>query len=305
MKKVLVVGGPTATGKSDLAVELAERFSGEVVNADSVQIYKGMDIGTAKPPLDVRGKVPHHLFDVASPDDPWDVKRYEVEASRVVEDILSRGKLPIVVGGSGFYIKGLVEGVPPDLPSDRNLREKLYLLSREELYEKLRKLDPDRASEIHPNDVKRIVRALEICILTGRPASAFRWRPKPKWDVLKIALDRDREILKKRIYDRVVAMMDAGWLEEVEGLVARYGWDNRILRDTLGYRELIMHLEGELSLDEAVALIQKNTWRYSKRQRTWFRKEGFEFFDAEDKEGIFSRIEGWLSDKNNRRGSEG
>ncbi len=299
MRKVLVIGGPTATGKSELAVDVARLFDGEVINADSVQIYRGMDIGTAKPPPEMRRVVPHHLFDVATCDDPWDVKRYEVEAVRVIEDVLSRGRLPVLVGGSGFYIEGVLCGVPPDAPSDPELRRKLLSKDKHELYRMLGELDPKRASQLHPNDVKRVVRALEICLLTGRPASSFVWSGEERWDVLRIALDRERSELKERIYRRVDRMMEMGWLEEVRRLVSLYGRDNRVLRETLGYRELVMHLEGRLSLEEAVALIKTNTWRYSKRQRRWFASRGFLFFNAEDREAVVRRVEEWLNDKDN------
>ncbi len=294
--KVLVLGGPTATGKTELSLELAKRFNGEIVNADSAQIYRGMDIGTAKPPESFFKEVPHHLFSVAECDDPWDVKRYEREALKVLEDIWERGKLPILVGGSGFYIKGVLEGVPEDVPKNEKLRKVLWDIPCEELYRWLKRLDPARAVGVHPKDKKRVVRALEICFATGMPASSFSWSGECRWDALKIALDRPREELKERIYRRVEKMMRAGWLDEVKELVEKYGWENRVLNSTLGYRELLSYLRGELSLDEAVSLIKKRTYRYSKRQRTWFKGEGFLFFDASDREGIFKRVKEWLND---------
>ena len=297
MKKVLVIGGPTATGKSDLAVELATIFDGEVVNADSVQIYRGMDIGTAKPPLEVRKRVSHHLFDVATIDAPWDVKRYEKEAVEVVEGILGRGKLPIVVGGSGFYIDGLLYGVPEAPGSDESLRRILSKCSDGLLRFVLERVDAERASKIHPSDRKRLLRAVEIYLLTGAPPSRFEWeRGLERWDTLKIALDLPRDELKERIYKRVDDMMARGWLDEVRALVKEYGMDNRLLNETLGYRELVQFLKGEVGLEEAVDRIKRATYRYSKRQRTWFKGRGFTFYDARKKQEILEAVKRWLDD---------
>ncbi|BAT71137.1 tRNA dimethylallyltransferase [Thermosulfidibacter takaii ABI70S6] len=296
-KKVLFIGGPTATGKSDLAIELAKLFDGEIVNADSVQIYKGMDIGTAKPSKEVRGLMPHHLFDVATLDDPWTVKKYREESMKVVEDVLERGKLPIVVGGSGFYMKGLLEEVPEGIGVDERIRSMLEKLSTDTLAYILQKIDPKRAQEVHPHDKKRLGRAIEIYVLTGKPPSCFKWKGVRKdWDVFKVALDRDRRELKERIYERTERMLSLGWLDEVKELVEQYGWENRVLNETLGYRELIRFLKGELSWEEAVRLIKRNTYKYSKRQRTWFKKEGYAFYMSSEKERLISDVRRWLND---------
>ncbi len=297
--KVLVIGGPTAAGKSELAARMAEALGGEVINADSAQIYRGMDIGTAKPGRELLDLVPHHLFDVAEISDPWDVKRYEEAAKRVVEDVAARGRLPVVVGGSGFYIKGLLEGVPEVPSGDPELRRRLSAKSPLELHRMLSELDPARARELHPNDVKRVVRALEICLISGRPASFYRWSGVPRWDVLKIAVDRERGELKARIEKRVEAMLDAGWLEEVRELAETYGFDNRVLASTLGYRELLAYLKGKLGFEEAVRLIKARTWRYSKRQRRWFRGEGFRFFVNPDLSELLRVVERWLYAEDN------
>ncbi len=295
INRLIVIGGPTASGKSDVAIELAKILDGEIVNADSVQIYKGMDIGSAKPPQSVRMTVPHHLFDVATLDDPWDVKTYEVAARTKVEEIFKRGKIPIVVGGSGFYIKGLLCGVPEETPKDEKLRKILTSMDRNWLLKALQKLDPERARELHPNDTKRIVRAVEMCLLTGRPASSFKWQEKERWKALKIAIIRPSEELKKRIYQRVETMMEMGWLEETKQLAESYGYQNRILNSTLGYRELMKHLKRELSLDQAVSLIKRETYKYAKRQKTWFRGEGFVFVRP-DVEEIAKQVKRWLND---------
>ncbi len=294
--KVLVIGGPTACGKSELAVEMAELFNGEVVNADSVQIYRGLNIGAAKPGKELLERVPHHLFDVAEVSSPWDVKRYEEEAFRVILELHNRGRLPVVVGGSGFYIKGLLEGVASEAVKDEGLRRRLYSLDSEVLYKRLEEVDPERASAIHPHDKKRIVRALEIYYLTGKKPSSFGASGGERFDALKVAVVRDRDELRKRIEKRVDAMMEEGFLEEVVSLTEKYGVENRILSTTLGYRELCLYLKGELSLAEAVSLIKKRTWEYAKKQLRWFRKEGFVFFELPDgKRDVMDFVERWVN----------
>ncbi len=293
--KVLVIGGATACGKSEIAVEIAQIFNGEIINADSVQIYRDLNIGTAKPERELMNKVPHHLFDVADISDPWDVKRYEEEAKKVVMNVYNRGKLPILVGGSGFYIKGLLEGVSSEAVKDESLRGYLYTLDTNLLYEKLKKIDPKRAASIHPHDKKRIVRALEIYYLTGKKPSDFGFPGKDRFNSLKVAIVRERLELKRRIEERVDRMIEKGFVEEVESLLKKYGEKNRVLSTTLGYRELILYFKGELSLSEAINLIKKRTWEYAKKQIRWFKKEGFIFFTLpEEKEKMINFITGWL-----------
>ncbi len=293
--KVLVIGGATACGKSEIAVEVAQIFNGEIINADSVQIYRDLNIGTAKPERELMNKVPHHLFDVADISDPWDVKRYEEEAKKVVMNVYNRGKLPILVGGSGFYIKGLLEGVTSEAVKDESLREYLYTLDDNLLYEKLKEIDPKRAASIHPHDKKRIVRALEIYYLTGKKPSDFGFSGKDRFNSLKVAIVRERLELKRRIEERVDRMIERGFLKEVESLLKKYGEKNRILSTTLGYRELILYFKGEISLSEAISLIKKRTWEYAKKQIRWFKKEGFIFFTLpEEKEKLINFITGWL-----------
>ncbi len=293
--KLLVIGGPTGSGKTDLALELAEAFDAEIINADSVQIYKEMDIGTAKPPQHIRERILHHLFDVADISFPWDVKRYETEAFKVIHQVAEKRKLPILVGGSGFYIKGLLEGVPQEAKKDAVLRDRLSFYSTEKLYRMLKEVDIERARKIHPHDRKRIIRALEIYFVTGKKPSSFGFGKEERFDALKIAIMRNREELKDRIYKRVDEMMKKGFLEEVKRLADKYGRENPVLKSTLGYRELLSYLEGEISLDDAVELIKKRTWDYAKRQISWFKKEGFEFFIIpQEKEKLIETIAGWI-----------
>ncbi|MGB9668627.1 MAG: tRNA (adenosine(37)-N6)-dimethylallyltransferase MiaA [Thermosulfidibacteraceae bacterium] len=301
--RVIFLGGPTASGKSDVAIEIAMEFPFiEIVNADSVQLYKYMDIGSAKVGHLERSIVPHHLIDVAEIDDPWDVKRYEEEALKVVDAIQQRGNIPLVVGGSGFYMFALESGVPGPIGKDEKLREKLYSMDTERLYEWLNEVDPERAREISKRDKKRIVRALELYMLTGEKPSKFKWQgTRSGWRVLKVAVTRERKELKDRITKRVYEMVERGWLEEVRYLVERCG-KTRVLTDTLGYRELLMVLDGALTIEEAVREIIKQTYKYAKRQIGWFKGKGYEFFKLEEeKEKLFERIRGWLDDKADRR----
>ena len=293
--RLIVLGGPTASGKSDLAIILARLFNGEIVNADSVQLYKGMDIGSAKVPVSLRKEISHHLIDVADVSDEWDVKRYEEEALKVVRSIAEKGKIPIVVGGSGFYIEALISGVKGPVGKNERIRGELSAMSNEELYQYLLRIDPLRAGEIGRRDRKRLIRAIEIFLLTGEKPSNFKWKGvREGWDVLKIAVTREREELKRRIRDRVLKMIDAGWVRETEELLARYG-KRRILVDTLGYREIILYLEGKLTLEDAIERIVRATYDYAKRQIKWFRSKGYEFFKLdEDRDRLFNRVREWL-----------
>ncbi len=296
--RLIVLGGPTASGKSDLAISLAREFNGEIVNADSVQLYRGMDIGSAKVPLNHREEIPHHLVDVADIDDEWDVKRYEEEALKVVKSIVNRGRLPIVVGGSGFYIEALISGVKGPVGRNERIRSELSVLSEEELYQYLLNIDPIRASEIGRRDKKRLIRAIEIFLLTGEKPSSFKWKGiREGWDVLKIAVTRERAELKRRIEERVLRMIEVGWVRETEELLRRYG-KRRILVDTLGYRELVLYLEGVISLETAIERIVRGTYDYAKRQIKWFRSRGYEFFKLDDeRDRLFNRVREWLFDK--------
>lgn len=300
-QKILVIGGPTAVGKSDFAVSIAQEINGEIVNADSVQIYKDLNIGTAKPPQESIKKVTHHLLDVADPSEPWDAKRYEIEALKVIEEITQRGKIPIIVGGSGFYIEALLSGLEENISKDTKLREELWRMDNLTLYNKLKEVDPERAAKIHPNDKKRIIRALEIFILTGTKPSTIKWKPQTRkhWDVLKVAIVREKEELKKRIESRTAKMIEEGWLDETERLLNKYG-KIRILTSTIGYREMIKVIEGEITQEEALQIIIKKTYKYAKRQISWFKAYQYNFFIFNKEEATLKKtIEKWLHDKDN------
>ena len=285
----VVILGPTATGKSQLAVEMTRRFDGEIVSADSRQVYQYMDIGTAKPTADQRAGVPHHLIDVVDPDEDYNVARYQREATQALEAILSRGRLPFLVGGSGLYLAAAMGEL--DLPivgRDAQFRACLEKEAeergREALHRRLAEVDPASAARLHPNDLVRVIRALEVHHLTGMPRSAFLRERGERRDApfrfLRIGLTAPRQALYRRIDQRVEKMMEAGLLEEVSGLLARgYHLGLKSL-DSLGYRELGAHLEGGTSLEEAVETLKRNTRRFAKRQLTWFRKTpGVKWFD--------------------------
>lgn len=299
---LVLLAGPTASGKTSLSLRLARALSTEIVNADSMQVYRHMDIGTAKPSPSERAMVKHHLLDVADPDEPFDAASYLERARPVVESLLGRGKAPLVVGGTGLYMKVLTRGICSGPPADRATKEKLldeekqYGLAR--LYEELSRADAQGASRIHPHDRQRIFRALEVFRLTGEPLSVFQERHRFRdavFPAIKVFLFREREELYGRIDRRVDLMLENGFKEEVRKLFEMgYGPELKPLQ-SLGYRQMAQHLLGEASLEQAVCLIKRDTRRYAKRQLTWFRADAeFRWFHAEDFEGVFSFISGEL-----------
>lgn len=269
---LLVIGGATASGKSGLALALAERHAGAVVSADSRQVYREFDIGTAKPTAAEQARAPHRLIDVRDPTETFTVAEYRELAMRAIAEIQEAGRLPILVGGTGLYLRSLVGtwAIPP-VPPDPARRERI--LARGQLHERLSAVDPEAASRLHPRDEVRLVRALEVFEVTGKPISQWQTeRVEVPWRVRYLAIELDREALHRRIDARVHAMMAAGFLDEVMGLLARYGEDLPLL-STLGYRELVAAVASGSGLGQAVALIQQNTRRYAKRQLTWLARE--------------------------------
>jgi tRNA dimethylallyltransferase len=279
LPKVAVLVGPTAVGKTAVALELARRLKTEIVNADSLQLYRELDIGTAKPTREERALVPHHLVDVADPPDPYDADRYSREARAVLAQLHRRGLPPLVVGGTGLYIKALLYGLfregAPQGSIRRRLREELAAQGLPPLYERLARLDPDCAARLNPHDTYRILRALEVIQATGRPLTALfaahRFRDCP-YRVLKLGLSLPREELKGRIEARVEAMLAQGWLKEVQGLLSRYPPDLKPFK-ALGYRHLMAYLRGRWSWEETLELLKRDTRRYAKRQLTWFKAD--------------------------------
>jgi len=279
LHRLVIVAGPTASGKSALALRLAEEFHGEIVSCDSVAVYRGMEIGTAKPPIADRALVPHHLIDVADPDEAFTAGVYSRLAREAVTGITTRGRLPIVAGGTGLYLRALIDGLFPAPTVVPELRQRLRRTAARRgagyLHRLLHRLDPGSARAIHPNDTPKIVRALEVTLLARKPMSEQRERGREGlegYSVLWIGLAPERADLYPCIDSRAAAMFDGGLVEEMELLVERYGRECRAL-GSLGYAEAGAVLRGELTRDAAVKQAQQGHRNYAKRQGTWFRRE--------------------------------
>lgn len=284
MIKAIAVVGPTASGKTALSLSLAERLSGEIVSCDSMQIYKGMDIGTAKATADERGRARHHMLDLISPTEDFSVDNYRRLALKCAEEITSRGGMPIFVGGTGLYIDALMRGGAQDVPpSDREYRDKILSAIKGDddilaLWQRLFAVDPESAEKIHKNNIKRVIRALEIYDKTGIPKSTFDKRSQSEdkdIDIVMLVLDfHEREVLYKRIDRRVDAMIEEGLVDEVRSL-----YDKGLLIEgttayqAIGYKELVGYIKGERSLSDSIEEIKLASRRYAKRQLTWFRHE--------------------------------
>lgn len=277
---LVIIQGPTAVGKSEVAIELAQEFSMEIVNADSMQVYRGMDVGSAKPSLKERNLVTHHLIDIKDPDEEFSAAQFKNEARNIIFSLAQKSKYVLLVGGTGFYIRALTSGLFPAPSADLKLRNELKEKERTQgkwyLYKELKKIDAEAASKIHPNDTFRIIRALEVFYLTGKPISEQQQKHQFKhtdFNLLKIGLLRERKELYHRIEARVDKMIEQGLIDEVRQLLEK-GYAPAIKPfQSLGYKQILSYLQGELSLDEAVMLIKRNTKRYAKRQLTWFRKD--------------------------------
>jgi len=297
--KVLFIGGPTGVGKSALAVKLALELRGEVVNADSLLFYRYLDIGTAKPTLQERRLVSHHLIDILDPHEEFDAYRYAQRASRIIREIWKRDSIPLVVGGTGFYMKALYHGLPPRVDKDLQFRRRLLEEEEERpgtLHEKLVRIDPQRASEIHPKDKVRLVRALEIYHVTGRlPQEVWRERASPlkEGSFLKLALFLPRNELYARIDTRVRRMVEDGLVEETKRVLDMGFSPQAKPLQAIGYREAFRYLQGLLSREEMILEIQRRSRNYAKRQITWFKRERFIWVLPQLGE-VLNRIRKWI-----------
>ena len=277
--KILVIGGPTASGKSSLGIELALSKNGEIVSADSMQIYRRMDIGTAKVTKEEQSAVPHHMIDVAEPEENYSVARYVEQASACCDDILSRGRLPVVVGGTGLYIDSLLSGRDFSCEADASLREELGAyydsVGGERMLAELARFDPDRAAILKANDKKRIVRAFEVYRGTGETITEHDRKTKllpPRYEYDFIFLNPERSILYERIERRVDLMFEKGLVEEVRSLLSSGVPVSATSMQAIGYKETVEYINGAITLDEAVSSIKQGSRRYAKRQVTWFKK---------------------------------
>lgn len=276
---ILAIIGPTASGKSALALAVAERVGGELLCVDSMTVYRGMDVGTAKPTTDDRARVPHHLLDVADPTETFTVARFVELADAAIADAFRRGRAVVAVGGTPMYFKALFEGLFEGPGADTDVRQRLGGWTSDALHARLREIDPVAAERIHQNDRKRMIRAIEVFELTGQPISSLQthwnaedtspaWRHPVRW----VGLHWEREALNRRINARVKEMLAAGWLDEVRRLLARHGPLSKTAAEAAGYAELIAHAQGRLSLEEAVEQTKISTRQLARRQIKWFRR---------------------------------
>ncbi|NNG01831.1 MAG: tRNA (adenosine(37)-N6)-dimethylallyltransferase MiaA [Desulfobacteraceae bacterium] len=275
---IIVICGPTGIGKTAFAISLAGMFNSEIVGADSMQVYRQMNIGTAKPTAEERTRVMHHLIDVVDPDENFDAEHYAQLAGRTIAQLHGRNIVPFVVGGTGLYIKSLINGLFDARPADTGVRRRLKSLAETDgnhsLYQRLQRVDPAAAEKIHVNDTYRLIRALEIHEITGKPISDFHRShgfKEARFRALKIGLHMDRQLMYERINRRVEIMIDDGFIDEVRQLLAKgYAAELKSMQ-SLGYRQIAAHLAGRVDLAEATRLMKRDTRRYAKRQMTWFR----------------------------------
>ncbi|MBS1251416.1 MAG: tRNA dimethylallyltransferase [Anaerolineales bacterium] len=274
-KPLIVIVGPTAVGKTSAAIRLAEDFAGEIVSADSRQVYRGMDIGTAKPTAEGLARAPHHLIDIVDPDEEYHVAQFQRAAYTAIDDIHARGKVPFLVGGTGQYVCAVVEGwqIPP-VPPQPDFRARLQAEAEEHgpepLHRWLAEVDPEAAERIHPNNVRRVIRALEVYEVTRRPISDWQGKEPPPYRILQIGLTMEREVLYQRTDERVGRMMAEGLVDEVRSLLAAGYTFELPAMSSLGYGEFEAYFAGEASLDEVVQDIKHETHRFVRQQYNWF-----------------------------------
>ncbi|MDB2110414.1 tRNA (adenosine(37)-N6)-dimethylallyltransferase MiaA [Clostridium paraputrificum] len=307
-KKILVIGGPTAVGKTELSIELAKRLNGEIISADSMQIYKYMDIGSAKVSKEEMNGVVHHLIDVVDPSENFSVADYKEQGEKAIKEIISRGKLPIIVGGTGLYINSLTCNMNfTEAEKDEEYRKDLDKLANEHgnnyIHEMLKDIDPISYKEIHANNRKRVIRALEVYKLTGKPFSSYNAGEdfyKSEYDVHYYVLTMDREKLYERINLRVDIMMEKGLLEECIKLKEMGYTSSMQSMQGIGYKEILYYLEGDVKLQEAINMIKQGSRNYAKRQLTWFRRDQRVTFLDKDKLSDVEILEKVIGDIGNK-----
>lgn len=296
--RLICITGPTASGKTALSIALAQRLQTEIISSDSMQIYREMDIGTAKPTAAEQAAVPHHMIDIVDPGEPFSVARYVELADQCAQALLQAGKIPLVVGGTGLYLDALIEGSAfPGDETDHSIREKYERMAREQgneaVHACLQQVDPVAAERLHPNNLKRVIRALEVFEQTGLTLDAFNQqnkRPEPKYQAIKIGLcPSDREILYARINQRVDQMLEEGLLEEAEHLF-REGKLTGTAAQAIGYKELADYFSGNGSLEECVEILKRRTRNYAKRQLTWIKRDPAVFWLTYDAGADFEQV---------------
>ena len=312
--KLIVICGPTGIGKTSAAINVAETFAGEIINADSMQVFRSMNIGTAKPTPAERARIPHHLVDVVDPDQDFDAARFSLQARKIVHDLTGRSVIPVVAGGTGLYIKAMLHGLfqtdPPDPAIRRKLRVEADTIGSDGLHRRLMNIDPKPAARIHTKDTFRIIRALETVITTGKSITEHHLRHgfrESPFQSVKIGLDMDRKRLYERINSRVDAMIAAGLVEEVRELLKR-GVDGRSkAMRALGYRHMVDFLCGRLPWEEAVRTMKRDTRRFAKRQLAWFRADkGIEWCRPENISTLYPMIKDFLeSSEPNHQNTDG
>ena len=281
MEPLMVILGPTAVGKTEFAITLAQQIDGEIISADSMQIYKKMNIGTAKPSTDEMALIPHHLVDCVPPDQEFTVADFQRLVDQVIPEIYKRNSIPMLVGGTGLYIQTIIAGfLFPEMKTDWALRERMHHLAKEEgndsVHALLKQVDPDLANKLHPNDLRRVIRGIEVYRQTGQRSSYFhdlaKMQPE-RYNTIKIGLERPREELYQRINLRVDLMIERGLVEEVKKLLSKGYSPNLVSMQGLGYKEIVGYLRGDYDLTRAIYLLKRNTRHFAKRQLTWFKRD--------------------------------
>jgi len=300
-QKIIVVAGPTGSGKSEVAISLAEEFNGELICSDSMQVYKKMDVGTAKPSLHEQNLIPHHQLDLINPDENYSAGQYARDTSGIIKKIRERGRLPILVGGTGLYYRALMYGISKIPPVPESIRKEITSWQQEHgtpyCHKLLQKRDPESAGILHPNDTSRILRSLEVVLSTGKSIYTYRLKQpfgEARYPFHAVALNWDRNDLYQRINKRSLSMLGSGWLAEVEMLLESYSPELKTMQ-SIGYMEVVQYLQNKLKWDSMVEEIQKRTRQFAKRQLTWFRREAkIEWYQPVEQHRILADIKVYL-----------